>query len=185
MTDGTLQGPSRVLDGKIQARFLWGLVLALLAGTVLLFVALHAVLAKPLPPTYAGTFFALRHQESSIFVILVLSVTVYVLVVSAAIAVQCIMALHRVAGPLYRMERILQALDAGVPVAAVFFRRGDQAGGLDRAFNGFLARLREDRRKAMSILEEAERLSLQDESTHRAARLEALERLSGLLSAYR
>jgi methyl-accepting chemotaxis protein len=182
---GASRRPSRVADRELQVRFLSGLVLVLLFGVFFLYLALYVVFAKPFPAAYAGIFSALRRQADGLALVLGISVAGHAVVVSAAILVLCVLALHRLAGPLSRMERVLDRLEAGDPAAAVFFRRGDQAGGLDRAFNGFLDRLREDRRRGLAILEEAERLCLQDEDTCRSAREDALTRLSELLSCYR
>jgi hypothetical protein len=109
----------------------------------------------------------------------------YVLVLSVAIALLSGYAIHKIAGPLYRMERALENYESGHAVKAVFLREGDQLVPLAQAYNGFVTRLRDDRKEWLAAMEHAERLCLQDAATCRAEMDSALARLSELLSRYR
>ncbi|HEY5997645.1 MAG TPA: hypothetical protein VIU29_11530, partial [Candidatus Deferrimicrobiaceae bacterium] len=103
-----------------------------------------------------------------------LSVLVYAMFVCLAAAVVCVYAIHRLAGPLYRMDRVVDNYISGDPIRAVFFRQGDQAAILADAFNAFVARLRDDRKGCQELMARAER----DPARGRAAAGEVAKRLS-------
>jgi hypothetical protein len=166
-------------------RFAAMLLLVFSLGGISLFLAFYIILIQPFPPTYAGVYFALRTLSVFLVPMLVFSMLAYALLVSVAVAILCGFAFHKVAGPLYRMERALENYESGDSVRAVFLREGDQLVALAEAYNDFLTRLREGRREWTAAMEHADRLCLLDETTCRAGRKDALARLSALLSRYR
>lgn len=180
----------RVIDRRVEergyvGRFAAQLLVVAAAGGMLLYLAFYVLFAQPLPGTYAGVFFALRNLSAFLFPFIVLSILAYVLVVSVVIAVVSGYAFHKIAGPLYRMERALENFDSGEPVKAVFLRKTDQLVPLAHAYNRFVARLRDDRGKWLGAMEHAERFCLQDPATCRSEMQDALSRLSEMLSRYR
>jgi hypothetical protein len=146
---------------------------------------LYLIFTQPLPDTYSGVYFALRNLSTLLVPILFFSILAYALIVSAAICVLSGYAMHRIAGPLYRMERALENYESGEPVKAVFFREGDQLLSLADAYNECIAHIRETRMEWLAAMEHAERLCLQDSATCRAEMSNALARMSELLSRYR
>lgn len=166
-------------------RIAFRLFLVVIAGGALLGLSFLLFFARPLPGTYASVYFALRNLSAFLFPFLAFSVLAYVLVVSLAIAVLSGYAFHKIAGPLYRMERALENYESGHSVKAVFLRQGDQLDSVANAYNRFVAGLREDRQRCLGAMEHAERLCLQDSATCRAEMAEALARLSGSLARYR
>ncbi len=184
MTDGTPRPP--VLVGvEYQRRFLLRLCGSIAAGAVLLYLGLLAVFSRPLAGDYRSVFFALRHLAVFLWPILALAVLAFVLLVCAATAVVCVYALHKVAGPLYRMERVLDEFVDGEAVKPVFFRAGDQVAVVADAFNALVAALRADRQDWIARMERAERLCLLDEATCRAERAKSLEEIAARLARYR
>lgn len=179
--------------GKVQSvavrgyagRFAMRLLLVFGAGGGLLYMAFYLIFIRPLPGTYSGVYFALRNISAFLVPILAFSMLAYVLVLSVAIALLSGYAIHKIAGPLYRMERALENYESGHAVKAVFLREGDQLVPLAQAYNGFVTRLRDDRKEWLAAMEHAERLCLQDAATCRAEMDSALARLSELLSRYR
>lgn len=165
-------------------RFAVQLLAVVGAGGMLLYLAFYFLFVQPLPGTYAGVFFALRNLSAFLFPFLVLSILAYVLVVSMVIALLAGHAFHKIAGPLYRMERALENFESGEAVKPVFFRKGDQLVPLANAYNRFVARLREDRGKWLAAMEHAERFCLQDPATCRSEMSKALARISEMLSRY-
>lgn len=173
------------LDAGYRFRILLGLSAVFLLGTSLLFLILFAVFSREIAGDYAAVFHALRHLPGLAGPVIALSVLAYVLAMCGATAVLVSYCLFKVAGPVYRLERTLEACASGDPVRPVFFRHGDQAQTLAVSFNAFLRTLREDRQKWMGVLEHAERLCLQDQATCRAEMERALSDLDRLLSKYR
>ncbi|MGE5664453.1 MAG: hypothetical protein ACM31I_09010 [Deltaproteobacteria bacterium] len=167
------------------ARFAALLLLVFASGGAALLVAFYVILTQPLPGTYAGIYFALRNLSVFLVPMLAFSMAAYVLVVTVAIVVICGYTFHKIAGPLYRMERALENYESGSSIRAVFLREGDQLVALAEAYNGFVARLRDDRRECLTGMEHAERLCLMDANTCRVEMGDALSRLSASLSRYR
>ncbi|MEK6778268.1 MAG: hypothetical protein AABY80_01250 [Candidatus Deferrimicrobiota bacterium] len=174
-----------VVQRRFLGRFLTLLLAILGAGSAALFLAFHVIFSQRLPATYSGVHFALRNLSAFLSPMLAFSTLAYVLAMGVAVAILCGYTFHKIAGPIYRMERAMENYESGDPVKAVFLREGDQLVPLGQAFNVFVARLREDRQEWLAAMEHAERLCLQDAATCRGEMGEALARLLVLLSRYR
>jgi len=185
VNSGVVPKAQSVAEAGYTARIAMQLLLVIGAGGALLYVAFYLIFIRPLPGTYSGVYFALRNLSAFLAPILAFSMLAYVLVLSVAIALISSYAMHKIAGPLYRMERALENYESGHGVKAVFLREGDQLVPLARSYNEFVTRLRDDRKEWLAAMEHAERLCLQDAATCRAEMGGALARLSELLSRYR
>ncbi len=184
MTDLSRDRLAPVTAG-FRKRFLLLLTLIHLCGGGFLFLALFIVLSRPFPGDYPAVFLALRESPAFLLPVLTYAGLVYILLVSMTTTVLCVYALHKIAGPLYRMERVIESYLAGEAVRPAFFREGDQVMELAAAFNGFVARLREDRQKWLGLMAHAERLCFQDRATCRLEMEKALAELEILVAKYR
>jgi len=117
--------------------------------------------------------------------VVALSLLAYVLFLSGAAAWLCINLLHKIAGPIFGLEKVLGTYLDGASVRPFFMRHGDLVPELISAFNGFVSRLREDRQKWAGVMENAERFTLQDRETRRTEMKKALAELETLLFRYR
>jgi len=178
-------GESKIVGLGYQARFLFLLLLISAFGTIFLFLYCYSVLTHPITGTYSAVYFVLRNLSGLLLRLLGVSIMAYFLLVGVGVAVLCAFALHKIAGPLYRLERALENYASGDPIRVVFLREGDQLTALARAFNGFVAHFREDRQRWLAMMEHAERLCLQDAAACRAEMGNALTKLSDQLSRYR
>jgi len=168
-----MSGPEAAVDGPlIRRRYVAGLLLRLCVNTAggvgILAAILYFSLSRPLPGDYAGVFHALRNLSPFLRPILAVSVLVYALLACGSTAALCVYILHRVAGPLYRMELVLDQFRSGGPTRTVSFRNGDQIQPLAQAFNQWIGALRRDRQRWLAAMMDAERLCLQDDATCRA-----------------
>ena len=173
----------------VEARAFWGRFLLFWfvfsgLGTLLLFLYYYFFLAAPLPGGYAAVFYALRHLAEIMLPVVALSILAYVLFLSGAAAWLCINLLHKIAGPMFGLEKVFGIYLEGAPVRPFFMRHGDLVPELVSAFNGFVSRLREDRQKWAGVMENAERFTLQDRETRRNEMEKALAELATLLSRY-
>lgn len=173
-----------LIESRYQIRFLLRLSLLFAAGTAFLFLVLFTVFSRKLSGDYPSVFYALRHVAEFLLPVIAISVLAYVLLLCGATAILCVYALHKVAGPLYRMERALEGYISGEPVKPVFFRQGDQVHPLSQDFNRFVERIREDRKRWAGVMEHADRLCLQDQATCRAEMEQALAELERHLAKY-
>ncbi|MGZ8432024.1 MAG: hypothetical protein ACXWWW_08720 [Candidatus Deferrimicrobiaceae bacterium] len=154
-------------------------------GTLFLFLVLYQFFSSPLTGGYRSAFYTLRHLAESLTSVVALSMLAYVLLVGGAAGLLCISLLYKIAGPIYGLEKALESCLDGEPIKPFFVRHGDLVPELGGAFNGFVGRLREDRQRWIRMLENADRLCLQDRVTCRAEREKALADLEILLSRYR
>ena len=168
-----------------QGRFLLLWLVSSGAGTLFLFLLFFQFLSSPLAGGYGAVFHALRHLAEILLPFIVLSVVAFVFLAGGAAALLSVILLHRISGPVFRLERVLGETLGGEPVKPFFIRHGDLVPDLASAFNRFIRRLREDRQRWTGIMESADRLSLQDRKTCRAEREKALAELATLLSRYR
>ncbi len=177
--------PEPLFERGYRLRFILRLCLAFAAGTAALYAIFYLVLSRPLTGDYSGVFHALRNLSVFLRPVIAVSVLVYVLLVCGVIATLCVYGLHKVAGPLYRMERVMEEIREDVPSRTVSFRKGDQIEPLARAFNGWIGRLRQDRHRWLATMADAERHCLQDEATSRAKMEEALRKIEEDMARYR
>ena len=172
----------------IDRRYVIGLLFRLCAnfagGVAILFVILYFALSRPLPGEYAGVFQALRNLSPFLRPILAVSVLVYALLACGSTSALCVYVLHKVAGPLYRMELVLDQYRSGAPTRTVSFRNGDQLQPLAQAFNHWIGTLRRDRHRWLATMKDAERHCLQDEATSRAKMEEALRKVAEDMARY-
>lgn len=177
-------------DGPlIHRRYVFGLLLRLCVNTAggvgILFVILFFALSRPLPGDYAGVFHALRNISTFLRPILAISVLVYALLACGSTSALCVYILHKVAGPLYRMDLVLDQYRSGAPTRTVSFRNGDQIQPLAQAFNRWIGTLRRDRQRWLATMMDAERHCLQDEATCRVKMEEALRKIAEDMARYR
>jgi len=174
-----------LISRDFRFRFVLRLLLAFAAGAVVLFAIFRFVLFRPFTGDYAGVFHALRNLSVFLRPVIAISVLVYVLLMCGATGALCVYGLHKVAGPLYRLEREIEALRTGSPSRFVSFREGDQVEPLVQAFNAWIGNLRQGRVRWIASMEEAERECLGGEETCRARMEDELRRLVAELSRYR
>ena len=184
-----MSGPQAAVDTPlVQRRYVFGLLVRLCVNTAggvgILFVILYLALSRSLPGDYAGVYHSLRNLSPFLRPILAVSVLVYALLACGSTAALCIYVLHKVAGPLYRMERILDQYRSGVPTRTVSFRHDDQIQPLAYAFNQWIGTLRRDRHRWLATMKDAERHCLQDEATCRSEMEAALRKIAGDMARY-
>jgi hypothetical protein len=177
--------PEPLFERGYRPRFILRLCLAFAAGAAVLFASFFLVLSRPLAGDYAGVYHALRNLSEFLRPVVALSVLVYVLLVCGACAAVCVYGLHKVAGPLYRIERVMESVREGAPTRTISFRDGDQIEPLAQAFNGWIGSLRQERQRWIAAMEDAERFCLQDEATCRAKMEEALRKVAADMAGYR
>jgi hypothetical protein len=181
---GTPDG-GKPVGGRYLLGFLLRLFVNFALGVCALQAILYLVLSRPLPGEYAGVFHQLRGLAAYLRSVVTVSVLAYALLACASTAALCVFILHRVAGPLFRMERVLEEFRSGAPVRPVSFRHGDPVGPLAEAFNAWVGVLRQDRVRMLARMEEAERLCFLDEAACRSEMEKALRRVAEVLARYR
>ncbi|MHB1025712.1 MAG: hypothetical protein ACYC24_08405 [Desulfobacteria bacterium] len=184
MSGPETHGNAPLIDRRYVVSLLLRLCANFAGGVAILFVILYFALSRPLPGDYAGVFHALRNLTPFLRPILAVSVLVYALLVCGSTSALCVYVLHKVAGPLYRIELVLDQYRSGAPTRTVSFRNGDQIQPLAQAFNHWIGALRRDRHRWLATMKEAERHCLQDEATCRAKMEEGLRKVAENMARY-
>lgn len=185
MKERLATGGMPVSDRGFQFRFLLLLSCIFAFGALLLFAVMFLFFSRPLPGDYTSVFFALRNLTDFALPMVSFSALVYVLLVCGSMAVLCIYTLHKVAGPLYRMSRVIESYILGDFLRPVAFREGDQAALLATLFNRYIERLREDCRTWEETVERAEQAGRRNPAYLQSAMDKAVEELDHALSRYR
>ena len=172
----------------IRRQYVFGLLLRLCltfaGGVGILYAILYFALSRPLPGDYAGVFHALRDLSPFLRPILAVSVLVYALLACGSTSALCVYILHKIAGPMYRMELVLDLYRSGAPTRTVSFRYGDQIQALAPAFNLWVGALRRDRQRWLATMKDVERHCLQDEATCRAEMEVTLRKIAADMARY-
>lgn len=171
----------------IHRRYVFGLLLRLCVNFAGGGHPVRHPLLRALPAAPRGlrrVFHALRNLSPFLRPILAVSVLVYALLACGSTSALCVCILHKVAGPLYRMELVLDQYRSGAPTRTVSFRNGDQIQALAQAFNLWIGTLRRDRQRWLATMKDAERHCLQDEATCRAEMDEALRKVAEDMAGY-
>ena len=172
----------------VDRRYVFGLLIRLCVnfagGVGILSAILYFALSRPLPGDYEGVYLALRNLSPFLRPILAVSVLAYALIACGSTSALCVYVLHKVAGPLYRMDLVLDQYRSGAPTRTVSFRNDDQIQPLAHAFNLWIGTLRHDRQRWLATMKDAERHCLQDEGTCRAKMEEALRKLEKDMARY-
>ena len=177
----------RITEGQFGTRFLVKLAVTVAGGLSLVFGALYLFFSRPLRGGYGSAYQALNSLTEPwlLLPIVGLPVLVYALVVCIVTVVLCVYAIHKVAGPLYRMDRVVDNFISGEPIRAVFFREGDQAAVLADVFNAFVARLREDRKGCQDLIARAESDFARNPAAVRVEMVKAAAEIGKRMAKYR
>ncbi|HEY3490559.1 MAG TPA: hypothetical protein VGK27_10630 [Candidatus Deferrimicrobiaceae bacterium] len=177
----------RITEGRYGTRFLVKLAITVAGGLTLVFGSLYLLFSRPLRGGYGSAYQALNSLTEPwlLLPIVGLPVLVYALVVCIVTVVLCVYAIHKVAGPLYRMDRVVDNYVSGEPIRAVFFRQGDQAAVLADVFNAFVARLREDRQGCQDLMARAESDFARDPAAARAEMAKAAAEIGKRTAKYK
>lgn len=175
----------RLIRPGYRRSFLVRLYLISAAGSTLLFAVLYFALSQPLPDSYGAAFHMLRGTSGYLGAVLPVFVLAYAFLVFVSLGALCICWLHKVAGPLYRLERIIEGYRSGGVTRTISFRCDDQIEPLAEAFNDWIGSLRQDRQRWLVAMEDAERPGLQEEAASRRQMEAALRKIAEELSRYR
>ena len=159
---------------SFQTKFIIGFI-GLLIVQAFLVVALFTSLASQTFTTgYQGARLVIDRTSSFFFInFLIMSAIVGITVVLAGITVFIVLS-HRIAGPLYKCEKMLHDMSTGNVSARMRLRKTDQLGEFENAFNMVLHAMDSRIGEVKRELEEAERLL---SSEGREKRLDELEEI--------
>lgn len=126
--------------------------MAVLAGCFIIYGIIYKNLSMKLSTSFRGAFFQMKALQEGLDMTVLLAITLYGIVAWTGLLVISLFATHKVAGPLFRLESMVQrARDGHIPAGFVF-RDGDQIAPLANVqseFFGYIGRS-EDRLKQLA-----------------------------------
>lgn len=151
-----MTNPSRLLERAFKIRFGLKLCLFTLLGGAAVLILLYLSLARSLGPSYGSAIYTIHELKIRIVpLIFASSYSIFMLaVVTGAIAVISVLFSHRIAGPLYRIERNLESIAAGDLTVNTRFRGLDQLTVLADDLNEMVRSLNHTSRSVIDALEE-------------------------------
>lgn len=191
---------SRLLERAFKIRFGLKLCLLTLLGGAAVVALLYFSLARSLGDSYGSAIYTIHELKIRVLpLIFASSYSILILgLVTGAIAVISVLFSHKIAGPLFRLEKSLDAIASGDLTVATRFRGMDQLSVLADELNAMVRSLNHASRSVMDSAEEvktAETLlrSLLDMDAPPEAGLKdaiaslraAIEKMSRALSAIR
>jgi methyl-accepting chemotaxis protein len=147
---------SRLLERAFKIRFGLKLCLFTLLGGVAVVLFLYFSLARSLGGSYVEAIYTIYELKIRILPLIFASFySILILgLVTAAIAVISVLFSHRIAGPMYRMEKNLDAIASGDLTVNTRFRGRDQLSTLADELNALVRSLNHTSRTVMDSAEE-------------------------------
>jgi methyl-accepting chemotaxis protein len=98
---------------------------------------------------FVGTELATQPASGSIETRILLEIAVFAAVIFFIVLIPSVMASHRIAGPLFKLDRIIKEIARGNYSQKVSFRKGDAFKNIESSFNEMLSSL--DQRKKFDL----------------------------------
>lgn len=151
-----MTNPSRLLERAFKIRFGLKLCFFTLLGGAAVVLLLYFSLARSLGDSYGSAIYTIHELKIRVLpFIFASSYSILILgLVTAAIAVISVMFSHRIAGPLFRLEKSLDAIASGDLTVNTRFRGMDQLSALADELNTMVRSLNHASRSVMDSAEE-------------------------------
>lgn len=128
-------------DSGLHALDLYARIAAVCAlGCLAGLLFLRWVFWRDLGADYAQTVYTLKSMRTYLVPTLVLSSLIVLMVASVAVFAVAIFLSHRVAGPLFRLQRVGEHLDKSILIGRIVLRKGDWLTGIAERINVWVER---------------------------------------------
>lgn len=171
---------SRLVERDFKIRFGLKFCMLTIAGMLALTIFIFFATAESLGTTYRSAIYTIYNLKVHIFPLMFASFySIFILaVVTVAIGVIAVFFSHKMAGPIYRLEKTFEAVASGDLTASANLRTGDQLTVLAEEVNAMVRSLNHSVRGCSDALaeikrREAEVLRLIDEEEPDGAELKA------------
>jgi len=146
-------------------------ILLIVLESILIVSLFLYISANTLTTGYLNSILRIEPTRDFFFVPFVLITLIVVLGISLAGMIVFILLSHRIAGPLYRFEKVLEQLSEGDLTTVVHLRNTDQLLGFEKALNSFIETLCQRIATIKEKLEEAQGLLKQSNDPQQLAKL--------------
>lgn len=156
---------------RFQMNFSSKFILLIVLESILIVSLFLYISANTLTTGYLNSILRIEPTRDFFFVPFVLITLIVVLGISLAGMIVFILLSHRIAGPLYRFEKVLEQLSEGDLTTVVHLRNTDQLLGFEKALNSFIETLCQRIATIKEKLEEAQGLLKQSNDPQQLAKL--------------
>lgn len=134
---------NELLEKAFKIRFVLKLCLLTVIGGLAVTLSLYFITSKSLGTSYGQAIYAIHDLKIRIFPLIFASFySIFILaIITAAIAAISVLFSHKIAGPIYRLEKNLEAIGSGDLTVDTKFRGKDQLTVLASEINGMVRSL--------------------------------------------
>jgi len=157
-----------------QMNFLLRFLVLLVLESVLIAGLFMYISTNTLTTGYMDYTLKIERTANFFLIPFILIAAIVVIGISIAGMIMFILLSHRIAGPLYRFEKILAAVEGGDLTSRVYLRKTDQLMALKGSLNVFIDSLDGRMGKIKRILEEARTLLSKKEDPQTMTKMEAV-----------
>ncbi len=163
-----------------QGRFVLRFFLAILLGALIFTIILGVFSSHTLTVTYEDSYLRVDRTPKALFLQILRAHGAYILILGVAISIVSVFLSHRIAGPLYRLEKSVEDISKGNLSFRINLRRKDEVKELANLINGMIDTL-SGRIQDIRLHTDAVRKALAGLSEDLAAEGAASERIRELL----
>ena len=170
------------IEKKFQAKFILRFCILLFAGGLLTIGILYVLATQSTTVSIVNSRVVAKTTADFILPILIQTVIIVTLILSLAAIVLTLLVSHKIAGPLYRLKKTMQALEMGDFSLDFRLRRSDQLQDLSDAFNNMIKNIRQGHQQLkdnfISLKEKLDNISEQELPEHKRPALSELKKIS-------
>lgn len=126
---------------EFQGKFVLRFFLTILIGAVLFTVIFSLFSANTITVTYEDSVLKIDKTPRALFVELVRAYGVYIFLIGLGISLVSVFLSHRIAGPVYRLEKTIEEVAKGNLALRITLRRKDELKELATSINGMMSTL--------------------------------------------
>ena len=131
-----------MIDKRFEQKFIIRFAGIILAGLGIIFLILFLAIPRPDIKDYTRISQAFIEADDTLSSIIGIAVAIDAIVISAIVVLTAVLASHKIAGPLYRFQKVLHEVMAERKAKHIQLRKGDQAVDTARSLNFMLKGLK-------------------------------------------
>lgn len=170
------------IEKKFQTRFILKFCGLVAIGGILTIGILYLLAMRSTTVSVVNSRVVVRTTADFILPILIQTVVIVMILVGLATITVTLFVSHKIAGPLYRFKKVMQALAEGDFASDFRIRHLDQLQDIADAFNNMIAKVRSELKSLKdnfySLKEKLDNISEQEISEHKRAIFSELKRIS-------
>ncbi|MBN1223280.1 MAG: hypothetical protein JXB23_08510 [Candidatus Aminicenantes bacterium] len=170
--------PDEIVPRKNEIFFLLKLIVIITAGLIVSALILFVFLNRNLGSSYPSAIQIISDVFNKMSLVIVIAVIAQFSLSTLLLFLVALLFSHKIAGPMFRLKKILKQFRDSEDLNDISFRRTDFLPGVSRWFSGFFSMLNKQNR----LLAEAESLLPNIEAELDGEKRTAIERIKGIVA---